>query len=249
MSITANTTYMASFPKRPNITGAPDQVFQFNNFLERLIGGIKANTISTIRTINLGSLCTQYLYAPQIHFNLAGEPIAFIGNSSNKMGKFSLIKIDVTSTRLFLYITDKATMDVSLIHGDDLPKESLFETDWNDFEEPIIGTLIPNFCITYFGQDLPHGDISDDEIKAKLVRLGTGYELWANTANNAVKKLDDILRVMEEIKPPESIKKEFDPNRDAKSLPLATSNGPFGAMTLVQSDDYPVAAHVIKDLF
>jgi hypothetical protein len=26
------------------------------------------------------------------------------------------------------------------------------------------------------------------------------------------------------------------------------SNGPFGAMTLVQSDDYPVAAHVIKDL-
>jgi hypothetical protein len=54
---------------------------------------------------------------------------------------------------------------------------------------------------------------------------------------------------MEEIKTPESIKKHFDPNQDAKSLPLATSNSPFGAMTLVQSDDYPVAAHVIKDLF
>jgi hypothetical protein len=54
---------------------------------------------------------------------------------------------------------------------------------------------------------------------------------------------------MEEIKTPESIKKHFDPNRDAKSLPLATSNGPFGAMTLVQSDDYPVAARIIKDLF
>ncbi len=79
--------------------------------------------------------------------------------------------------------------------------------------------------------------------------MGTGYELWANTANDAVKKLDDILSVMEEIKTWESIKKHFDPNRDARSLPLATSNGPFGAMTLVQSDDYPVAAHVIKDLF
>jgi hypothetical protein len=97
MSVTANTTYMASFPKRPHIMGAPDQVFQFNNFLERLIGGIKANTISAIGTINPGSLCTQYLYAPQIHLNLAGKPIAFIGNLSNKMGKFSLIKIDVTS--------------------------------------------------------------------------------------------------------------------------------------------------------
>jgi hypothetical protein len=77
--------------------------------------------------------------------------------------------------------------------------------------------------------------------------LGTGYELWANTANNAVKKLDNILSVMEEIKTPEFIKKYFDPNWDAKSLPLATSNGPFGAMTLVQSDNYLVPAHVIKD--
>jgi hypothetical protein len=54
---------------------------------------------------------------------------------------------------------------------------------------------------------------------------------------------------MEEIKTPESIKKSFNPNQDAKSLPLATLNGPFGTMTLVQLDDYLVAAHVIKDLF
>jgi hypothetical protein len=54
---------------------------------------------------------------------------------------------------------------------------------------------------------------------------------------------------MEEIKTPKSIKKYFDSNREAKSLPLATSNGPFGAMTLVQLDEYPVAARVIKDLF
>ncbi len=169
MSVTANTTYMASFLKRPNITGAPNQVFQFNNFLEHLIGGIKANTISAIGTIDLGSLCTQYLYAPQIHFNLAGKPIAFIGNSSNKMGDFSLIKIEnVTSICLFPYIKDKATMNISLNHGDNLPKELLSKTNWNDFEEPIVGTLIPNFFISYFGQDLPHGNISDNEIKANL---------------------------------------------------------------------------------
>jgi hypothetical protein len=249
MSVTANTTYMASFPKMPNNTGALNQVFKFNNFLDRLTGGIKANTISAIGTINPGSLCIQYLYAPQIHFNLASKPIAFIGNLSNKIGEFSLIKIDVTSICLFPYIKDKATMDLSLNHGDDLPKELLSQTNWNDFKEPIIGTLIPNFFITYFGKDLTHGDISDDKIKAKLVCLGTEYELWANTANNAVEKLEDILSVMEEIKTPESIKKHFDPNWNAKSLPLATSNGPFGAMTLVQVDNHPVAACVIKDLF
>jgi hypothetical protein len=98
-----------------------------------------------------------------------------------------------------------------------LPKESLSKTNWNDFKEPIAGTLIPNFFITYFAQDLPHCNISDNKIKAKFIRLGTGYEPWANTVNDAVKKLDDIFSVMEEIK-------------TLESLPLATSNGPFGAL-------------------
>jgi hypothetical protein len=165
------------------------------------------------------------------------------------MGEFSLIKIDVTSICLFPFIKNKTTMDTNINHGEKMPADLLSKTDWKDFEEPIVGTLIPNFFITYFGQVLPHGDISDDEIKAKLMHLGTGYELWAYTANNAIKRLDDILSVMEEIKTPESIKKYFNPTWDAKSLPLATSNGPFGAMTLVQLDYYPVAAHVMKDLF
>jgi hypothetical protein len=102
-------------------------------------------------------------------------------------------------------------MDDSLNHGYDLPKELLSDTNWNDFKEPIIGTLIPNFFTTYFGQVLPHGDISDDKIKAKLMRSGTGYELWANTANNVVEKLDNILSVMEEIK-------HWNPSRSTSTL-------------------------------
>ncbi len=96
---------------------------------------------------------------------------------------------------------------------------------------------------------LPHGDISDNEIMEKLVCLGTGYKLSANTANDAIKKLDNILSVMKGIRTPESIKKYLNPTQDAKSLPLATSNSPFGAMNLVQSDNYLVAARVTKDLF
>jgi hypothetical protein len=104
MSITANTTYTASFSKKPGIMGAPNQVFKFNNFLDCLIGGIKANSIFAIGTINPEYLCNQFRYAPLIHFNMAGKPIAFIRNLSNKMGEFSLIKIDVTSIRLFPHI-------------------------------------------------------------------------------------------------------------------------------------------------
>ena len=188
MNNPTETTYTASFPKRNDITGAPDQVFKFDNFLDCLMGGIRANTIAAIGTINPGSLCLHYLFAPQIHYDLSSGPIAFIRNSSNKKGKFSMIKINVESIRVFAYIKDKATWTTDLIHGDDIPTDKLINTNWKDFEDPItiIGTLIPNLFLAYFGQDLPHGDLSDEEIMAKLARLGSGYELWANTAKAAV---------------------------------------------------------------
>ena len=103
------TTYTASFPKRNDITGAPNQVFKFDNFLDRLMGSIRVNTIAAIGTINPGSVCLQYRFAPQIHYDLSSGPITFIGNSSNKKGEFSMIKINVKSIWTFAYIKDKAT--------------------------------------------------------------------------------------------------------------------------------------------
>jgi hypothetical protein len=139
-------------------------------------------------------------------------------------------------------------MDTNLTHGDDMPMRWLSKTDWKDSKDPIIGALIPNLCITYFGQVLPHGNISEDEIMAKLFCLSSGYKLWANTANNAVKNWMTFLV---------SWKKSdhLNPSRSTSTrlgmlspflllLPMAC-----GAMTLVQSNDYPVAAHVIKELF
>jgi hypothetical protein len=96
-----------------------------------------------------------------------------------------------------------------------MPTGWLSDTDWNDFENPIVGTPIPTFFITYFGKVLPHGHISGDEIMAKLVHLGSGYKLWANIANNAVKKLDENFSVVEEIRSPESIKKYLNSTQDA----------------------------------
>jgi hypothetical protein len=56
MNNPTETTYTASFPKRNNITGAPGQVFKFDNFLDRFMGSIRDNTIAAIGTINPGSL-------------------------------------------------------------------------------------------------------------------------------------------------------------------------------------------------
>ena len=157
-----------------------------------------------------------------------------------------MIKVKLEFIRVFAYIKDKTTWTPDLPHGEDIPADKLADTNWKDFKDPIAGTLILNFFIAYFGQDLPHGDLTDEEIMAKLVRLGSGYKLWANTAKAAVEYVDDILSVIEEIKAPELIKQYLDPTRNDKSLQLAMANGPFGAMTNVQSDDYLLAACVLN---
>ncbi len=56
MANTTITTYTASIPKRPDLTGKPEQVFKFANFMDHLIGGIRARTIAAIGTVSPGCL-------------------------------------------------------------------------------------------------------------------------------------------------------------------------------------------------
>ena len=175
MSVDTVSYYTDLYQQCPDITGAPDQVFKFNNFLEYLLGGIKANTISAIGTLNAGSMCIQYLYAPQVHYDLSGTPLAIIGNSSNKKGEFSLIKVDIASFRLFAFVDAKSSINQNLTHGEEIPTKYLSDTQgWKDFTDPLVGALVPNFFIIYFGQKLPQGDVREDDVMAKVARLGSG---------------------------------------------------------------------------
>jgi hypothetical protein len=65
--------------------------------MDHLIGGIRAGTIAAIGTLSPGLLNLQYLYAPKLHCNLSGTLVAIIGNCSNKLGEFTMIKINVAS--------------------------------------------------------------------------------------------------------------------------------------------------------
>ena len=200
MANTTITTYTASIPKRPDLTGKPEQVFKFANFMDHLIGGIRARTIAAIGTVSPGRLSLQYLFAPQLYCDLSGNPVAIIGNCSNKPSEFTMIKIDVASIREFPYFKDDKTMDSNFTRGEAIPTDWLVSTDWSAFEDPIVGTLVPNFFIVYFGQDVPHGSITDDEVMLKLTKMGEGYELWAESAKDASDKSDDIAIIIDKIK-------------------------------------------------
>jgi hypothetical protein len=90
-------------------------------------------------------------------------------------------------------------------------------------EELIITTLVPNFFVIYYGQKVLHGKITTDKLKAKVIKLGTGYNLWARVIVEmlSTNKLDNFLTVADKAKKdPSLICKHFLPSWD----PLTSTN-------------------------
>jgi hypothetical protein len=169
------TLFTDSKPKWANINGYIDQAFSPNtSLMTHLIGVINAGTIATIGTVSLVSTTLQFVLAPQIHTDLGGNPIAIIGNSPNKFGEFSCVKIDIMALQLFPYIFTKELL-AAVPHGDHaLPADILVDTNWSAFTDPLHGSLIPNFFFLYFGQAIPQGEIHDYDVKVQMSHLGLG---------------------------------------------------------------------------
>jgi hypothetical protein len=215
---------------------------------------IQTKTITVLHTVTPGSTTLQYLFNLMIRHDLTGNLTTIISNSSNKQGEFNLMKVNIASFCLCPYLGPKCTFNTLLPHGDNLTKELLDETtDLKSFKKPIIATLVPNFFVIYNGQKVPHGDITTDELKAKMIKLGTGYNLWARVVDETFSsnKLDKFLTVADKAKKgPLLIQNPFLPScNPLTSTQLASNNGPCGTITSVQSDDYPQATQIIKKFF
>jgi hypothetical protein len=135
-----------------------------------------------------------------------------------------------------------------------LDSDLLTDTDWKNSSDPIIGALFPNFFIVYFGQDFPKGDISFDDIKVNFAKLDAGNSHWITAAAEAMEKKQDISEVLDAAadKPCYSkadfIKSHFFPLYDpSKTLPIVT--GPYGLISIVNSDLFPVKADKLRKLF
>ncbi len=84
-----------------------------------------------------------------------------------------------------------------------------------------------------------------DDIKVNFAKLGTGYSLWISAAAVAIEKKEDIHEVLgaaaenTSYSKTDFIKSHFFPYYDpSKSLPIAS--GPFGLISIVDSDLFPV---------
>jgi hypothetical protein len=92
---TPATHYTKLYPKRGNFTGSPDQAYNLlpAKYFDHILLGIGPGRIATLGTVAPGSYNLSYIYAPQVHIDLSGNFIGFIGNAFNKIGEFSCVHI------------------------------------------------------------------------------------------------------------------------------------------------------------
>jgi hypothetical protein len=258
--ITTATHYTKLYPKRGDLTGSSDQAYNllFAKYFDHILGGIGAGTIIALGTVAPGCYNLSYIYAPQVHTNLSGNFLGFVGNASNRIGGFSCVHIHKDSFGFFQIIDSKANLDKAMPgHSYNLTPftlDLLTNTDLANPLDDIIGALFPNFFILDFGQDFPQGGISSNDIKVKFAKLGTGYNLWVSAAAEAIGKKEDIREVLgaaselTDYSRMDFLKSHFFSSYDsAKSLPIASR--PHGFITFVNSDLYPVEADKLRKIF
>jgi hypothetical protein len=180
---TPATYYTKLYPKQGDLTGSSEQAYNLlpSKYFDHIFGGIGASKIAALGTVAPGSYNLSFIYAPQVHTDLSGNFISFVGNASNKIGEFSCIHIHKDAFGLFQIIKSNVNMDETMPgHSSTVTPfdlDLLTDTEWKKSSDSIIGALFLNFFIVYFGQGLPKADISSDDIKVNFAKLGAGYSL------------------------------------------------------------------------
>ena len=96
----AEVLYSSSKPRRSDFTGAANQVYELDDFVEFAIKTIRANNVSAISSVDANGHFI-HIHAPSIYENLQGEPTKIVGNASDVQGEFCMVKIKIEDLKFF----------------------------------------------------------------------------------------------------------------------------------------------------
>ena len=92
--------YSTSKPRRSDVTGAANRVYEMDDFVQFAIKMIRANKVSAISSVDASGHFI-HIHAPSIYDDLQGEPTEIVGNASDVQGEFRMVKIKIENLKLF----------------------------------------------------------------------------------------------------------------------------------------------------
>ena len=243
--------FTLSKEKRPEVDGSTNQMFGKHG-KATIIKRIEQNLLAAIGMVTENARL-QYLFNPHIHYDIDGNPSKIIGNASNEKGEFTLLEIDIKSSLTYftaVKINDRAPAGTE--GPSPLPQVLCEGTKWatNDTESVIICSLCKLFPV-FFGQEIVHGSLTDDETREKFGEAGPGFEAYGDLANAAFTSAVDNNKILAKIGAITTgngegtyIHADFDTNERVLS-----TNGATTSYVLASSAGHPEITKSIKSFF
>ena len=251
--------YTLSKNARPDTDGSYKLLFS-KAAITTLVKRIQSGLIGAIGSVNQ-NLTLQWIVCPQVYFDTDGNPTHIVGNMSNKMDTFGLLKISIEEAVKYfgvIYYDENAPEDVKGTAK--LAPEDLVDTRWAQAtideaqrKDTTVCALSRVFCV-WFGSDLPRGSLLNEDVRAAFGELGDGYDTWAQvavawketTSVNLRENTKVLKKVMAKVTGLEThVHPEF-ADEELRELSLA---GPAVAVDLIEDEDAPDEAKRIRASF
>ena len=238
--------FSKSKPCRPEIQGTATDVFEMSDYVSYLINTVEAGNLASIGATDSKGHWV-HIVAPKIAKDVQGNPVAFVGNSSNVQGEFQLLSVPIADLRWFPILGDMNILPLPSETGEALTEEHLEDTPLQGDSDVHFASL-PVYIPFYMGNELPEGDIRSDDTTMLMSNLGTGYHIWTlwNVKMNKTELHETVLNIQAEIKDSSQLEKYIQPLGSNRSLSL---DGPTASPYYIRSSAQPEIAKKIKSFF
>ena len=230
---------------RRDFTGEPTQVYEYPCSANWIISQVQAGNALSVFRVD-GNCHWLHLVCPQVVNDIYGKPEWIVGNCSDVLGEFSLLKIHVTKLRYFAIIGQDAVLPVRSEVSESVPTNVLRGGPLATEEGAKIASL-PAWLVAFKGSKLPQGDVRSDESEADMDFMGPGYKLWHECAlkHMANERNDVLQQFVHDFKAAGTYERYVQPADSIRVL----ENCPMGSALQASAQEYPEAAMVIRKTF
>ena len=123
-------TFKGNVPKRSDVKGNASEVYAFKvAIVKAIVQAIDNNFIGAIGTVNHKTEL-QWIFNCKVRRAFNEKPLYIIGNASNEMGEFSLVRLDLTDVSYFVTIKPEANFPKDQNQGEQLEPDMIEGTIW-----------------------------------------------------------------------------------------------------------------------
>ena len=161
---------------RSDFTGEPSKVYENNSSAAWIITQIRAKNALTIFRVD-NNCHWLHIVAPHIINDIYDNPEWVVGNCSNVLGEFCLVKVRITELRYFAIIGEDNLLPVNTEVSESIERSHLRGGPSAEEQDVKIASL-PCWRVAFKGSKLPQGDVRSDESEADMEDMGAGYKIW-----------------------------------------------------------------------